>query len=96
MKSKKINEEILTLWIKYNDKQQKGTERYPLFYPKFNINCDVLFIGINPSFIEGKSKQNFRFVNKEFKIQQAIDEEKKLKINVIKIDTLFTSIQFGK
>lgn len=78
MENEKFNKEILDLWRKYHESEPEATKRYPLFYPKFKINCDILFIGINPSF-DLKKEKEFEFENPIFDIQKAIDDERNAK-----------------
>ncbi|MBT4377131.1 hypothetical protein HOD29_07200 [archaeon] len=71
-----INNKILNLWEKYAKKGQKGTEHYPLFYPKLRKNCELLFVGVNPSFNEKiMSKKDHSFENKNFDFEKEIDDE---------------------
>lgn len=79
MKNEEINRQILDLWKYYSNKGGEGTRRYPLFYPDFNINCDVLFIGINPSFLNKMGEEIFKFENEKFKIDEDIERERDAK-----------------
>ena len=80
MENEDINQLILDLWEKYSKENHPGTKRWPLFYPEFPEKCEILFVGINPSFREDMNKiQDYNFSNKEFSIQDAIYFEKNAK-----------------
>lgn len=81
MENKKINKDkILKLWEKFKKKEQSGTEYYPLLYPEFKINCDVLFVGINPSFPEKKNKEDYSYTEgNNFDKEKDIEREKNAK-----------------
>ena len=78
MENKEINQRILKLWKQFANR--KGTKKFPLLYPNFNIGCDVLFCGFNPSLTEKMKKEfDYKYPNNNFDKNTAIRIERKHK-----------------
>jgi hypothetical protein len=84
MANKSINKKILKIWKDYEDKNQSGTQYYPLIYPELKEKS-ILFVGINPSLRKNKKLKRtdipeWKLKHKEHK--QRIEELKKGEINL--------------